>query len=413
MKKLEINVLTGKITGFSDVPLDVPEILQGNYDACTLRKFCQSVNFPIYKEDVFVEDGEISAEDVLEGKSYYIDGQIVKKEEEAVEELLELEKEYAKKSSIDESKLFMDFIMSGNGLDEARELVENHRAELQTMKAKLEELQEEENAKIRKYWIEKNRETDAEYKYYAAVVLLIKDENRYLAEWLDWHLDAGLEHIYLYDNGSKEKVTDVVEGYPEEIREKITVIDWGKDYDNIQEEAYNHFLSNYQKEVKWVIFLDSDEFLRIESDQKLNEILAGLEDYTEIYGALEEYNANGAVEYSAEPVRERFTITTEVSQGIYHKNFIQANRVDSMIRHYAFYDPKRHQEYKNENQNQDLFVIEHYYTKSWEEWKEKILERGACDPVYRRKLQEFFMYNPDMEYLNDGSDAKQKYQESE
>ena len=54
-------------------------------------------------------------------------------------------------------------------------------------------------------------------------------------------------------------------------------------------------------------------------------------------------------------------------------------------------------------------MIEHYYTKSWEEWKEKIITRGACDPLYKRKLNEFFNYNPDMEYLKE-EDTEQFYQ---
>lgn len=409
MKKLEIDVLTGKIIGYSDMPIDIPQVLGEEFDACKMRKLCQNVNFPIYKDDVFVPDEEISTADVVEGKSYYIDGKIVKKEEEEPDELKELETEYAEKDALDESKYFMDLVMGGKDLDEARNSVAEHRKDLEELKMKIKTLQEEKTKWLEKYWIEKHKETDTEdYKYYVAAVLLIKNENKYLEEWLDWHIEQGFEHIYIYDNGKRERVEEIVNTHPD--KEKITVIDWSGEYANIQEDAYNHFLSNYRKEVKWVLFIDSDEFFRIEAEKSLKEMLEDLEDYTEIYGYMEEYNANGAVECTEGLVRERFTEKTDVHEGIYHKNFVQANRIDSMIRHYAYYDPKKHLEYSNENQNRDLFVIEHYYTKSWEEWQEKILERGTCDPTYKRKLKEFFEYNPDMEYLNDGSNAKQKYQ---
>ena len=39
--------------------------------------------------------------------------------------------------------------------------------------------------------------------------------------------------------------------------------------------------------------------------------------------------------------------------------------------------------------------INHYFTKSWEEWKIKILERGDTCPG-NRKIDDFFLHNPDM-----------------
>ena len=44
--------------------------------------------------------------------------------------------------------------------------------------------------------------------------------------------------------------------------------------------------------------------------------------------------------------------------------------------------------------------IDHYYTKSYEEWIEK-MARGRCDPYYSRKYDEFFIFNPDMEFCRE------------
>ena len=57
-----------------------------------------------------------------------------------------------------------------------------------------------------------------------------------------------------------------------------------------------------------------------------------------------------------------------------------------------------------------LFVIDHDYTKSWEEWKKKIMERGGADPNYHKALREFFFYNPDMSHLDTGENAVQSYE---
>lgn len=44
----------------------------------------------------------------------------------------------------------------------------------------------------------------------------------------------------------------------------------------------------------------------------------------------------------------------------------------------------------------DKIVIDHYFTRSHEEWLEKA-ERGSCDPRCQRKYDEFYYFNPDME----------------
>jgi hypothetical protein len=43
-----------------------------------------------------------------------------------------------------------------------------------------------------------------------SICLIIKDENDYINEWLDWHLKVGFEHFYIYDNGSKIAIKDSV-----------------------------------------------------------------------------------------------------------------------------------------------------------------------------------------------------------
>jgi hypothetical protein len=42
--------------------------------------------------------------------------------------------------------------------------------------------------------------------------------------------------------------------------------------------------------------------------------------------------------------------------------------------------------------------LNHYFTKSWDEWCEMILKRGDIIKGHR-KITDFFEINPDMEYL--------------
>ncbi|MBR2734192.1 MAG: glycosyltransferase family 2 protein, partial [Selenomonadaceae bacterium] len=37
-----------------------------------------------------------------------------------------------------------------------------------------------------------------------AIAAILKNEGHYIKEWLDYHLLAGVDHFYLYDNDSTD-----------------------------------------------------------------------------------------------------------------------------------------------------------------------------------------------------------------
>ena len=392
MIKLMIDDLTGKILGYTKV----------------------RSNTCLYKDDVLVEENELAGMKIE--NAYWVDGKVINKEEteEYYTEMAALEDEIRENQQVDTESSLLDYLIKGSTLTAAIKRMKGIREKIQSLTDRREALKEERRKAIREYYLSRNRGRDAllECKCYSAVILLIKDENRYLKEWLDWHLNLGFEHIYIYDNGEKDHVQDVVDLYAVEIQKKITIIDWTGHHTHIQQDAYNHFLSNHKKDVRWGLFIDSDEFLRFTDGETtdVNAFLRSYEDYTEVWGYEVEYNANGHEIYENKPVRERFTRQTDVREGFYWKNFIQVNRIDSFLMHYAYYDESKHLLFKDEQSNQDLFVIDHYYTKSWEEWKKKIMERGGADPNYHKALREFFFYNPDMSHLDTGENAVQSYE---
>ena len=51
------------------------------------------------------------------------------------------------------------------------------------------------------------------FLYDLAVVAIFKDEGKYLKEWLDYHLLAGVEHFYLYNNDSSDDYQEVLAPY--------------------------------------------------------------------------------------------------------------------------------------------------------------------------------------------------------
>lgn len=391
MYKLQIDPLSNQILGYTKI----------------------HSNISVYNDDFLVEDEDINKY----SPGYYINNETGEPEERDEEpgEMETLARQiFDLKQESEHDYLVRLLVDEEKELSEVRQLIKERRSQIEALESVLNIMDEARKEEIKTFYLNANKEKDAliNPKYYSAVVMVIKHENRYLQEWLDWHFNLGFDHIYLYDNGTEEKVAEIVAQNPQEIQDKITITDWSGHHIHLQQNAYEHFMDNFKQDVRWGIFIDSDEFVRFTDGvtTNVNDFLKDYEDYTEIWGYEVEYNANSQERYEDRPVRERFTQESDAREGFYWKNFVQPNRITGWLMHYAQYNSEKHLLFKNEEKNKDLFVIDHYYTKSWEEWVWKIKERGGADPVYHKALREFFFYNPDMTHLDTGEEAIQAYE---
>ena len=90
-----------------------------------------------------------------------------------------------------------------------------------------------------------------------AIVAILKCEAPYLKEWLDYHLLAGVDHFYLYDNESPDNQAEVAKPYVE-----AGLVDYfllpGK---KMQMVAYNDALNRFKFHCRYMSFIDGDEFV--------------------------------------------------------------------------------------------------------------------------------------------------------
>lgn len=145
-------------------------------------------------------------------------------------------------------------------------------------------------------------------KHYLSVATIIKDESKYLDEWLNFHLLQGIQHFYLYDNNSTDNTKAVLEKY-QKVKNKrksiITLIDWPEEPG--QPTAMTHALKNCDSE--WVAFIDADEFLHATRGtfvEHLYRLDRGY-DCSAIAVHWLNFGTNGHIQYSPELVMERFT----------------------------------------------------------------------------------------------------------
>src|SRR5688572_11952987 len=60
--------------------------------------------------------------------------------------------------------------------------------------------------------------------YELAMMIRVKDEARFLPEWMAHHVNLGFQHIFVYDNNSTDGIADVIAPFVD--RGEATYVRW-------------------------------------------------------------------------------------------------------------------------------------------------------------------------------------------
>ena len=139
--------------------------------------------------------------------------------------------------------------------------------------------------------------------YNLVIVSMFKNEGMILKEWLDHHINAGVQHFYLIDNGSTDNYAAVLSPYQDtgtvtlvidpsrytedqSIASAIPLYDHAKKsfvqttnvVTNTQELLYNrHYLGLARAQATWIMVLDQDEYM-FSTRGSLTDILGAVDD---------------------------------------------------------------------------------------------------------------------------------------
>ena len=107
------------------------------------------------------------------------------------------------------------------------------------------------------------------FLYDLAVVSIMKNEAPYVKEWLDYHILAGVQHFYIYDNESPDNLKEILQPY---IDKGIVTYKFypGKAR---QYEAYNEAFQDYKFFCRYLAFIDADEFIFPQNDKGIVEVV--------------------------------------------------------------------------------------------------------------------------------------------
>ena len=262
------------------------------------------------------------------------------------------------------------------------------------------------------------------FPYDLAVVAIFKDEAPYLREWLDYHLAAGVEHFYLYNNDSSDNFAEILAPYI--AANIVTLIDYpGK---AMLIPAYEDAVQNFRFTCRYMPILDLDEFLYPKTRQNIADFIDDFFSCHDNAGGLginwQHFGPNGqeTADYSR-GVLERFTRRAvddwtfknedgEPRGNIFIKSVVNPRRVD-------YFDGPHNilyfGDFKSINSSgtdtyftanfpvmTDKIVINHYYPKSREEFiKNKITRGDVARVVNLYKMSLFEIYDRN-EVFDDG-----------
>jgi hypothetical protein len=232
---------------------------------------------------------------------------------------------------------------------------------------------------------------------YLGVCAIYKNEAPYLREWIEFHRLHGVERFFLYDNGSDDDHLEALAPYLDGI---VTVYDWPTVPGQLL--AYEHCLETHGEEIRWLAFIDLDEFLFSPADRPLPEVLSDYEDapgvavYRATYGtsghdtppggliienyvmrAEDDYIHNRTVKSVVDPRRALIREPRKINNPELHLCsttdglLVDENHrpVDYMLSESATYEKLR---------------INHYFTRSRAEFEEKFRNVRADTGLQRR-----------------------------
>ena len=232
-----------------------------------------------------------------------------------------------------------------------------------------------------------------------AICTIIKDEHQYLKEWIDYHFNIGVSQIYIYEDINSKKHIDIIKDYDNVYLMPLEDFIDKRYYHEKQIRTYNKFIEIYRNCIDYTFFIDIDEFVTFADGYDMNKLIEICDETGAVLLPWKHYGACGHIDNPKTDVVKTYHTYTYIK--------FPNNPSGCKLMAKAFVNMKigkmKHHHYHTHSKpivswdSEDMYTkcwLNHYITKSWEEWCNRLFERGQIIPL--RKPEDFFIYNPDM-----------------
>lgn len=236
---------------------------------------------------------------------------------------------------------------------------------------------------------EHNRNEDV----YLSIVAIMKNEAPYVKEWIEYHLLVGVDRFYIYDNESTDNLKEVLQPY---IETGIVIYTYwpGRKEEGVQGKAYENMILKYKDNNRWVGIIDADEFILPMKDKDLKEFLKKYEKCVGVGINWIMYDSNNHFHKPNGGILENYTRVRKIYDNDYNarmKSIVNPRKVQAPEGHNSiykenllavdeYYRPIRVGD-KKDIFSVDKIRINHYWSKSYEEYSKKI-KKPRCNGIF-------------------------------
>lgn len=243
-----------------------------------------------------------------------------------------------------------------------------------------------------------------------AVVLIVKNECRYIQEFIEYYLLLGCD-VIVYDNDSDDATKEIIEKYKD-----VEYIPWvGK---KRQIDAYNQACKKFKKKYRYILFFDADEFLiadDILQGRSLQSILDDAFNKKKNVACLGInwliFGSSGLVEYPPSGVIDAFTHAAEdgFEWNQLVKSCVRPGKIVGWVNphlplqvaqyHKINLDGNEIFQPRNELPQNRSIRLYHYFVKNKKHFAEKV-NKGMADRNAKRTMDEFYYYDKNDVVIN-------------
>lgn len=220
-----------------------------------------------------------------------------------------------------------------------------------------------------------------------ALCVRIRDEARYLGEFVEFYLAAGVDHFFFYEKLSKDRFRDVLAPYIE--RGLVSLFD---DWPHIpvspaaEQDAVLRSIGRFE----WVGMIDADEFVVVKDGRGMGEFLSAYKQYPAVALHWRGYGSNGHKTRPGGPVIVEYT-RRETSPNRHVKCFVRPDSVAAYRNCHSWYYLGMRCAVNELRQGvfgsisipptAEQAWINHYHHKSDEDYFEKAARKSVSDSV--------------------------------
>ncbi|MRG69302.1 glycosyltransferase family 2 protein [Lactobacillus reuteri] len=237
------------------------------------------------------------------------------------------------------------------------------------------------------------------------IAAIVKDEELYIKEWVQYHLIIGFDKIIIYDNSNNNKTYNSLKKFIE----NGTVTYQKMSGPVHQMDAYNDALNKVKKKDCYLMFLDADEFIFLKNkDADLKKIvnvifnkgdyIGGLVINWEVFGSSHYINKPNGLVTQSYIYRSKYNF----SKNNHVKTICDPQKVAGVLNpHYPEYlngynavnlELKNVYGAFNKPNKEASIRINHYFTKSKAEFIKK-RSRGMADSNFHRGVSDFEIHD--------------------